>query len=90
MEITITVPDELATKAESNGLTPKVYIEKLLGRLAAVSTDPLRERAQLQDELRADWEDFRATGLHLDDDEVDAWLAGLEEGRFVAPPALHR
>jgi len=89
MEITITIPEALASKAKSSGVSPEAYVERLLDRFAAASVARSQEREQLRDELAADWEHFRATGLHLDEDEVDAWLAGLEEGRREEPPALH-
>ena len=47
-----------------------------------------RRESLRQDALRA-WETYRATGLHLSQDEADAWLAELEAGRDVAPPECH-
>ena len=32
---------------------------------------------------------FSETGLHLTDNEVDAWLARLEAGEVADPPPLH-
>jgi len=40
------------------------------------------------DALRA-WEEYQATGLHLTGEEVDAWLARLEAGEDIDPPAPH-
>lgn len=39
-----------------------------------------------QDTLRA-WQAFRATGQHVKSDQADAWLAQLEQGNDVDPPA---
>lgn len=89
MEITITIPEELASRARSRGLAPDAYVEQLLARIAAVSAARTKVRTQLTDELQADWEHYQSTGLHLDDAEVDAWLAGLEEGRETDLPDLH-
>jgi len=41
-----------------------------------------------QDTLRA-WEDYQRTGLHLSGEEVDAWLARLEEGEDADLPPSH-
>lgn len=35
------------------------------------------------------WEEYQATGLHVTHDEADAWLAKLEQGQDVEPPACH-
>jgi predicted transcriptional regulator len=35
------------------------------------------------------WEAYRTTGLHVTADEADAWLAQLEEGNDIEPPACH-
>ena len=39
-----------------------------------------------QDGIRA-WNEYQATGLHVTLEEADAWLAKLEAGEDVAPPA---
>ena len=41
-----------------------------------------------QDGIRA-WEEYQATGLHVAHGEADAWLAKLEQGQDVEPPACH-
>jgi predicted transcriptional regulator len=35
------------------------------------------------------WEEYRTTGLHVTADEADAWLAQLEQGSDIEPPACH-
>lgn len=35
------------------------------------------------------WNNYQATGLHVTLEEVDAWLARLEAGEDVEPPACH-
>jgi hypothetical protein len=89
MEITITIPEVLASKAKSSGLPPDVYVERLLDKLAVASAGRDRDRERLRGTLADDWEHYRATGLHLDEDEVDGWLAQLECGENADPPALH-
>ena len=39
-----------------------------------------------QDALRA-WEAYRSTGQHVSAEAADAWLAELEQGRDIDPPA---
>jgi hypothetical protein len=85
MEITVTIPEVLASNAKLIGVPPDVYVTRLLNQFAVASAG----KGALARELRADWDDFKATDLHLDEDEVDNWLAQLEVGQFVEPPALH-
>jgi predicted transcriptional regulator len=47
-----------------------------------------KREAFRQEGIRA-WEEYQATGLHVTHDEADAWLAKLEQGQDVEPPACH-
>ena len=47
-----------------------------------------KREAFRQDRLRA-WNDYRTTGQHVTLQEADAWLAKLEAGEDVEPPACH-
>ena len=47
-----------------------------------------KREAFRQDGIKA-WNEYRATGLHLTLEEADAWLAKLEAGEDVKPPACH-
>lgn len=47
-----------------------------------------RREAFRRDTLEA-WKAYRNTGLHLTAHEADAWLAQLEEGHDIDPPACH-
>ena len=47
-----------------------------------------KREAFRQEGIRA-WEEYQATGLHVTHDETDAWLAKLEQGQDVEPPACH-
>jgi predicted transcriptional regulator len=38
------------------------------------------KRELFRQETLASWEDFKATGLHLRDEEVEAWLKKIESG----------
>jgi predicted transcriptional regulator len=52
------------------------------------------EREERREELREaalkSWSDYRETGLHLTEAEVDAWLTRLEAGEMVPPPTPHK
>jgi len=52
-----------------------------------VEREEARER--LQQELQAAWAEYKATGLHVTGDEMNAWLARLEAGEDVDPPECH-
>jgi len=51
------------------------------------------EREERRETFRQDaqqaWEAYRSTGLHLNAAEADAWLAELELGKDIDPPACH-
>ncbi len=47
------------------------------------------KRAAFRRDAEAAWEDYQKTGLHLTGEEADAWLAELEAGNDVEPPACH-
>lgn len=51
------------------------------------SSIKLRE-AFRQAGIRA-WDEYQATGLHLTQEEADAWLAKLEAGQDAEPPECH-
>ena len=48
---------------------------------------PAREQF-LQDALAA-WNHYQTTGLHLTEEEADAWLAKLEACAYVEAPEPH-
>ena len=51
------------------------------------------DREEMREALRQDtvqaWEAFRATGQHVTPKAADAWLAELEQGNDLDPPACH-
>lgn len=47
-----------------------------------------KRKAFRQDGICA-WKEYRATGLHVSHEEVDAWLANLEQGQDREIPACH-
>jgi predicted transcriptional regulator len=47
-----------------------------------------KREAFRQDGIRA-WEEYQSTGMHVTFEEADTWLAQLEEGQDVEPPACH-
>jgi len=89
MEITITIPELLASQALAKGLPAEAYVEGILGKIAEATLARSRDRERLRGELAADWESYQTTGLHLEEAEVDDWLARLEAGEVAELPALH-
>jgi hypothetical protein len=53
----------------------------------------VRERDELRERFRretlAAQDHYRSTGLHLDETEIDSWVARLEAGEDVDPPECH-
>lgn len=89
MEITVSVPDVLVSQARANGLPAEAFVEKLLSEIAADSIALSQHREARRDALAADWQHYETTGLHLNEEDVDGWLARLANGEDVEPPALH-
>lgn len=46
-------------------------------------------RAAFRRDALAAWEAYQSDGLHLDAEEVDAWLTKLAAGEDVPPPLPH-
>jgi hypothetical protein len=89
MEITIAIPELLASQAQAKGIPAEAYVEGILGKIADATLARSRDRERLRSELAADWEHYQTTGLHLEEAEVDGWLARLETGVDAELPALH-
>jgi predicted transcriptional regulator len=47
-----------------------------------------KREAFRQDAISA-WNEYQTTGLHLTQDEADAWLTRLESGQDTEPPECH-
>jgi predicted transcriptional regulator len=47
------------------------------------------KREQLRRDALAAWDDYRANGLHLTEEEADAWLARLEVDEDAKAPECH-
>ena len=47
------------------------------------------KREAFKREALGAWEEYQRTGLHLTQEEADAWLARLEAGEDVEPPRCH-
>jgi predicted transcriptional regulator len=47
------------------------------------------QRETFRQEALDAWKHFQTTGLHVTGAEADAWLAELEVGNDVEPPASH-
>ena len=46
-------------------------------------------RAVLLHNVQAAWDGFVATGLHVTEDEAEAWMERLEAGEDAPPPECH-
>jgi predicted transcriptional regulator len=47
------------------------------------------KRESFKQDARHAWADYQAGGLHLTHKEADEWLAQLEAGEDLEPPACH-
>ena len=85
----IKLDDKLKTRiqhlAESRQRTPHWIMREAIAQY--VTREEKRE-AFKQDAIRA-WDEYQQTGMHLTGKEADSWLAELEAGKDVEPPACH-
>jgi len=51
--------------------------------------DRQEKRAQFVRDGLAAWEDYQTTGLHLTEEEADAWLDKLAAGEDIEAPECH-
>ncbi len=51
--------------------------------------DREEKREGVRQDAIAAWDEYQLTGLHVTMGEADAWLAKLEDGHDVEPPAAH-
>jgi len=47
------------------------------------------KREQFRLDTLASWEHYKATGLHVTEEEMDEWMAKLEAGEDAPPPECH-
>jgi hypothetical protein len=64
MEITVTIPDEVATQAELRGLTPENYVEKLIAE-QVVAPKPSLTKAERRASLERFFKDISANSENL-------------------------
>ncbi|TCJ17110.1 ribbon-helix-helix protein, CopG family [Parasulfuritortus cantonensis] len=79
------IKDRLKRLAEARHRTPHWLMREAIQQY--VEREEQRESYR-QDGIRA-WNEYRTNGLHLDHEEVDAWLAQLEAGLDAEPPECH-
>ncbi len=82
--LNVEVVDRMAAEA---GVTPEQLAKEALKLHLQRYTDRLAFNAACERSLQH----YRETGLHVTDDEIDAWLSALEAGNDNAePPKCHR
>ena len=51
--------------------------------------DREEKREAFRQEAICSWNEYDLTGIHVTQEEADAWLGDLEAGRDVEPPKCH-
>ena len=84
---------ELDAETESRLLRLAEARRRSAGVLMREAIEQYVEREERREQLRHDaaaaLAEYQATGLHVTDDEADAWLARLEAGEDIEPPTPH-
>jgi len=78
-----TIQERVRRLASARRRTPHWIMREAIERY--VEREERRE--QLRQDTLAAWEEFQAAGQHVTAEDADAWLAQLEEGETVEPPA---
>lgn len=85
IKLPVKLRDRLQNLAKVRKRTPHSLM------LQALETYVTREeqRESLRQEAMAAHDEFMLTGLHVTEEEADAWIAELEAGNDVEPPKCH-
>jgi predicted transcriptional regulator len=78
--------DRLQRLADARQQAPEELMRKAIEQYVDYDED----REQLNRDMVASWEEYKATGFHVTGEEVDAWLAKLEAGEDAEPPTPHK
>lgn len=71
--------------ADERGSAPRALVQEAVEQYVARE----ERRAAFHADGAAAWRDFEADGLHLTEEEADAWLDRLAAGEDVDPPLCH-
>lgn len=89
--ITASVEIDAATRARMDSLAEKTG--RSVSTLTREAVHQYLDRKEAEMAVRADalaaWVKFKTDGLHVSGEEADAWLAALENGEDIDPPACH-
>lgn len=86
VKLDLDVKDRLQKLAEARQRKPHWLMKEAINQYL----EREEKRQSFYDDAREAWEEYQATGLHVTLEEADAWLAELEAGNDVEPPACHR
>jgi predicted transcriptional regulator len=85
-ELDAELSDRLQRLADARQLSPDELARKAIEQYVEREED----HEQLNKDMVASWEEYKATGLHVTGEEVDAWLAKIEAGEDADPPVPHK
>ena len=85
IKLDVTLQDRVRHLAELRRRTP----HRIMHEAIAQYVEREEKRESFKQEAMQAWRDYQATGLHVTHEEMDAYLAKLEAGEDVEPPACH-
>ncbi|KVD76693.1 CopG family ribbon-helix-helix protein [Burkholderia ubonensis] len=85
IKLDASLQDRVRHLAEQRRRTPHWIMREAIAQYVARE----EQRESFKQEAMAAWRDFQATGLHVTHAEMDTYLAKLEAGGDVEPPACH-
>ena len=87
--ISIRLPAELKKRVQGLAATRQHSTNALVIQAVAAFVEREEKREALRQECIAAHEHYQLTGLHVSHAEVKEWIAGLRQGKKVAPPKCH-
>jgi predicted transcriptional regulator len=85
IKIDLEIKERVKRLADARHRTPHWLMREAISQY--VEREEKRESFR-QDTLKA-WDAYRTNGLHVTAEEADTWLAQLEQGNDIEPPACH-
>jgi len=85
IKIDLEIKERVKRLADARHRTPHWLMREAISQY--VEREEKRESFR-QDTLNA-WDAYRTNGLHVTAEEADTWLAQLEQGNDIEPPACH-
>jgi predicted transcriptional regulator len=87
--ISIRFPGDLKNRIQSLAATQQRSTNALVIQAVEAFVDRAEKRESLRQEGIAAWEEYKRTGLHLTQEELEAWADKISQGERMPMPKCH-